>query len=88
MKNNKSYKELLKLDNPIISNILFHPRKDKTSEELNEKNELILVDNKVKVGCRLHLNNKLDPNIIFFHGNAEIVSEYDEFARTSLITTE
>jgi len=47
----------------------------------NKNNELINVENGVDVGCRLHLNDKSFYNLIYFHGNAELVSEYDEFAK-------
>ena len=46
----------------------------------NKKNEYIPVDDNIKVGCRLHLHDSNYDNLIYFHGNAELVSEYDEFS--------
>ena len=74
-------KEIKKLDHPIISKLLFHPRRDSDQEKENPKNLLIKVTDSINVGCRLHLNNLKNPNLIYFHGNAELVSEYDEFAK-------
>jgi fermentation-respiration switch protein FrsA (DUF1100 family) len=39
---------------------------------------LISVEPSVDVGARFHMASKNDVNIIFFHGNGEIVSDYDE----------
>jgi uncharacterized protein len=73
-------KDLSFLDHPLITQALFHPRKDNQSEIENKNNVLIKVDSGVEIGCRLHLNDKSYYNLIYFHGNAELVSEYDEFA--------
>jgi len=73
--------ELSKLDHPFITQVLFHPRKDFENEKNNPKNLFINVDDNIQVGCRLHLFQNENPNLIYFHGNAELVSEYDEFAK-------
>lgn len=72
--------ELTKLDHPLITQFLFHPRKDFESEKNNPQNLFIDVEDNIQVGCRLHLFENDNPNLIYFHGNAELVSEYDEFA--------
>ena len=73
--------ELLKLDHSSITNVLFHPRKDLYVELNNSKNLLIPVDDGIKIGSRLHLFKKEYPNLIYFHGNAELVSEHDQFSK-------
>ena len=32
----------------------------------------------VIIGCRFHIHDPASPNIIFFHGNGEIVADYDD----------
>jgi pimeloyl-ACP methyl ester carboxylesterase len=39
---------------------------------------MIPVEPDVMVGARLHLEGKSSPNILFFHGNGEIVADYDD----------
>lgn len=40
---------------------------------------LIPVEEDVVVGARFHMADKPSPNILFFHGNGEMVSDYDDF---------
>jgi len=63
----------------IINSLLFHPRK--SFENLSDNDILINVGNNVSVGIKLFLKNKLYNNILFFHGNGEISSEYNEIAQ-------
>ncbi|MCK5404187.1 MAG: alpha/beta fold hydrolase [Desulfobulbaceae bacterium] len=70
---------LAKLDTPEILNVLFHPRREKPptqSDTIIEQD--IPVDDGVTIGCRFHLAASDAPNILFFHGNGEIASDYDE----------
>jgi len=70
-----------KLDNEIITEYLFHPRKEfSTVSSENAINYDINVENNVSIGARFHMADKSNPNIIFFHGNGEIVSDYDDIA--------
>jgi len=62
----------------FLNSFLFHPRK--SSQPSTEKDVLIDVDDNVKIGSRFHLSNADAPTIIFFHGNGEIVPEYDDIA--------
>ena len=63
----------------FINSLLFHPRK--SYGEIDENDILIKLEDKVKVGIRLHMISQLSPIILFFHGNGEIGSEYDEIAQ-------
>ena len=67
------------LDRPEILRVLFHPRTDlrPSSSELAE-DLLIPVETGIQIGARLHLSNKNGPVMLFFHGNGEIVSDYDD----------
>lgn len=76
------------LDRPEVLMFLFHPRPeprpsildDAPEEELipRKKEVLIPVDPDVTIGARFHMAEKSACNILFFHGNGEIVADYDE----------
>jgi len=68
------------LDRPEVLMALFHPRPEAatmggagTGLDL-----LIPVEDDLRVGARFHIENNTCPNILFFHGNGEIVSDYDD----------
>ena len=67
-------------DHTLINQYLFHPRRDSGVEKNNPKNVMIPVDDGIHIGSRFHLGDQGAPNLIFFHGNAELVSEYDMMA--------
>ena len=68
------------LDRPEIIQFLFHPRGDYYGVETppNATDVLIPVENRVEIGGRFHVAQKTGPNLLFFHGNGEIVADYDE----------
>jgi fermentation-respiration switch protein FrsA (DUF1100 family) len=76
------------LDRPEVLQFLFHPRPelapsafqvtDAAGLNPDEKDFLIPVEEKVVIGARFHMAQKSDANILFFHGNGEIVADYDE----------
>ncbi len=68
------------LDRPEILSALFHPRADWRASPTNQqpKNHLIPVDKDVVIGARFHLADTAASNILFFHGNGEIVADYDD----------
>ncbi|MBW1850588.1 MAG: alpha/beta hydrolase [Deltaproteobacteria bacterium] len=68
------------LDHPEILGLLFHPRPDWGSPSHTENIEdmTIPVEDSVSVGAKLHHSDKKAPVILFFHGNGEIVSDYDD----------
>ena len=67
-----------KLDHPEVLKYLFHPRRDTTSEPPSGSVEFdIAVEESIRVGARFHVADPADPQILFFHGNGEIVSDYD-----------
>jgi alpha-beta hydrolase superfamily lysophospholipase len=68
-------------DNPLILSCLFHPRPDYGGgipTLQHAKNLLIDVEDDVQIGARFHCKDKQAPVILFFHGNGEIVSDYDD----------
>ena len=70
------------LDRPEILMFLFHPRPEWGSggSEAPFQEVLIPVEEDVVVGGRLYLTDREAVNILFFHGNGEIVADYEDMA--------
>lgn len=70
------------LDRPEILLFLFHPRPEWGGTSSGEAYEevLIPVERDVVVGGRLYLSAREAPCILFFHGNGEIVADYEDLA--------
>lgn len=76
------------LDRPEILMFLFHPRPDPTVSPFQtaepetriagQKDILIPVQADIAIGARFHMADISGGNILFFHGNGEIVADYDE----------
>ena len=67
------------LDRPEIAHLIFHPRSETGSFANTLATDIYIpVGEEISVGARFHLAGKEAPNIIFFHGNGEIVSDYDD----------
>ena len=70
------------LDVPEVLLRLFHPRPELSSAgaPTDARDLLIPVADNVVVGARFHPAAAAAPTILFFHGNGEIVADYDELA--------
>ena len=68
------------LDRPDVLKFLFHPRKTPGPVDGGGRFQEILipVEGGVHVGARFHMAHAIGPTILFFHGNGEIVSDYDD----------
>ncbi|BBO66238.1 alpha/beta hydrolase [Desulfosarcina alkanivorans] len=68
------------LDRPDVLTLLFHPRKtDRSVDDRAGTREIrIPVEGDVHVGARFHMAHANGPCVLFFHGNGEIVSDYDD----------
>ena len=76
------------LDRPEVLRFLFHPRPELSGPPFQatdsaglitvEKEILIPVEEGVVIGTRFHMAVNSGANILFFHGNGEIVADYDE----------
>lgn len=67
------------LDHPNVSTRLFHPRKDPTGIPPGPGHHVtISVASEVEINGRFHWTQAEGPTILFFHGNGEIVSDYDD----------
>jgi uncharacterized protein len=71
--------QLTLLDRPEITRLMFYPRPEfghNTPE--NALDHLVQVTEGISVGMRVYLAGKDKPSILFFHGNGEIASDYDD----------
>ncbi|MFC1815088.1 alpha/beta hydrolase [Thermodesulfobacteriota bacterium] len=68
------------LDRPEILKYLFHPRTEWASpRDATPGQEIFIpVEDDFVIGGRFHMTTKSAASILFFHGNGEIVSDYDE----------
>jgi len=67
------------LDVPEVLSRIFHPRPEfLTGAPPGVQDFSIPVADQVVVAARLHAAGKAGPVILFFHGNGEIVADYDE----------
>jgi len=70
------------LDRPQILSSVFYPRPDFSPEAPEGAQDLFIpVEEGVSLMARAHQGPKHGPIILFFHGNGEIVSDYDELGR-------
>jgi alpha-beta hydrolase superfamily lysophospholipase len=69
-------------DRPEILSFVFHPRKDIQEGYLrpNWHDHAIGVEEGVTIGCRFYIAEQDAPNLLYFHGNGEIVSDHDNLA--------
>jgi alpha-beta hydrolase superfamily lysophospholipase len=74
----KAWPELEALDKPEILQFVFYPRREYTSRsaDSNVIDGLIPVDEAVSVSYSFYVGGKNYPNVLFFHGNGEIASDY------------
>ena len=76
-KSDKSYPS--KLDQPRALQYIFHPRKEIASHPpAGAVDYTITVEEGVTIGCRFYIASSNAPSILFFHGNGEIVGDYDD----------
>ncbi len=64
---------------PAIQHI-FYPREDATECPENGFDLSVQVEEGVSIHCRFYVGHSQWPCILFFHGNGEVVGDYDEIA--------
>ena len=71
------------LDHPAILNFIFYPRADDYELPDTERSTGFLapVGDGISISCRFFFGNKKNANVLFFHGNGEIVADYAELAK-------
>jgi alpha-beta hydrolase superfamily lysophospholipase len=75
----ESWPELAALDKPEILQFVFYPRRDSLEKSAadNINAGLIHVDESVSISYSFYFSKNKNPNILFFHGNGEIASDYE-----------
>lgn len=68
------------LDQPGLLRFLFFPRKDFTPCPQNAFDLFVPVEKDVFISCRFYAGKNTWPWILYFHGNGEVVSDYDDLA--------
>lgn len=67
------------LDRPEILALLFHPRPSYGGSLAPPSHDLMIpVEEKIAVGAGFHVGDPDGANILFFHGNGEIVEDYND----------
>jgi uncharacterized protein len=62
-----------------IDRLIFHPRPDFSSPAPDgSEDHLFPVEPGVEIGARFFLADPKNPDLLFFHGNGEIASDYDD----------
>lgn len=71
----------VKLDHPEVLQALFHPRPEASNGGPDSVDLSIEVEKDITLGARFYPAEPADgPNILFFHGNGEVVGDYDAVA--------
>jgi len=68
------------IDQPLLLQFIFYPRKDFTPCPENGFDLSVLVGEGASISCRFFTGGRGWPWILFFHGNGEVVSDYDEIS--------
>ncbi len=72
-------KGITALDRPEVLFHLFHPRPEAEGRYQGSAQSLMIpVAPQAAVGSRFHVQDAANLNLLFFHGNGEIVADYDE----------
>jgi alpha-beta hydrolase superfamily lysophospholipase len=75
----ESTNPLSRFDRPEINALIFYPRPDQTGPSpAGSEDHLIPVAPDIHLGARFFLSDPNGPHLLFFHGNGEIASDYDE----------
>jgi alpha-beta hydrolase superfamily lysophospholipase len=68
------------LDQQSVLLYIFYPRRDSTPPPKNGFDLSVPVEDHISIACRFYIGDRPWPWILFFHGNGEVVSDYDEVA--------
>jgi pimeloyl-ACP methyl ester carboxylesterase len=68
------------IDHPSLLRFIFYPRKDITFCPKNGFDISVEVTEGASICCRFYMGGHEWPWILFFHGNGEVVSDYDEIS--------
>lgn len=69
------------LDDPQLLQIIFHPTPDWSPLPVGATDHSVHVEDNVFISARFYPINQTAPSILYFHGNGEVVSDYDMISR-------
>ncbi len=68
------------LDKPELVRFVFYPRQWHTNPPKNATDYVVPVGSDVSITCRFYVKDAELPNILYFHGNGEVVADHDSLA--------
>jgi pimeloyl-ACP methyl ester carboxylesterase len=68
------------LDRTGVARQIFYPRADRTPAPTGAVDIPVEVEPGVHVGTRLYAQDPAFPSVLYFHGNGEVASDYDDIA--------
>jgi len=68
------------IDNSSLLESLFYPRQDYSEPPEEAFDLMVTVEEGVEVHCRGYMEDEEEPWLLYFHGNGEVVSDYDHLA--------
>jgi uncharacterized protein len=69
-----------RIDIPDLLQYIFYPRADVTTPRADAFDFSVNVEPGIDVACRFYQGKPSWPSILFFHGNGEVASDYDDMA--------
>jgi len=66
------------LDRPEVCRAIFHPRGEWGPSSGSYNVHMIPVESDISIGARFYLAGSSAANVLFFHGNGEIASDYED----------
>ena len=67
-------------DSPEFNDKLFFPRPDYGIAPLDSEDSMVDVEGNAQIHVRRHLSPSASFSILYFHGNGEVVADYDDLA--------
>jgi uncharacterized protein len=76
----ESWKDFEFLDQPPLVNYIFYPRTDDYIPTDPDRiiHVYLPVEDHIKISCQFYFNERSGPCILYFHGNGELASEYED----------
>jgi pimeloyl-ACP methyl ester carboxylesterase len=68
------------LDRPQIRSFMFYPRPDRSSPPPGARDLSIPAGEDVRLHARIYAGSADLPTVVFFHGNGEVVADYDDIS--------
>ncbi len=68
------------LDDPVLARFVFYPRRDWRPAPPGAEDVSVAAEDGTLLSGRLYRADKAGPAVLFFHGNGEVASDYDDVA--------